>query len=560
MQGFYNVTKIEVMLLIILSLTSFLSVFSFVHVLADTAVVGDMAYYGVAYNFQRKGFYHNGLWWVFYANDATTHMGYKTSSDLSTWSSFTEIRTAGSGGHFDIWFNNTHVFYVYCSLGTVGQSVYFRMGIPKADGTISWSAGEQTVSGPSTFQTVSICTDTNGYPWITYGFSDALGFNITKNSKTDGTWVDDAGFPLKVHSIYSYAKVVPLTAGKVAMVYHYGWKLRSRCWNGTALTTEKAISTDTVGVDSFSVVAQGDNLHIVFLRDITNKIVYYNYTYATDSLSKEQVLSGGSYSSDSYPTICYDVTNARFFCVWTKTSTDNVYYTTASSTGKWDANETLWFTDTDISGFTGDQCSLFYSDYGQGMIAFLYPTASGYELNVYFYPRERALDIDPEILNLRSKGKWITGYIELPEGYDVADINVSTILLNDTFPAESTPTAIGDYDNDGVSDLTVKFNRTAVSEFIFSEGIKYGIATLTITGKLNNGTVFGGSDIIRVRMPGDINCDGIVGVRDVVSAASALGSHAGQARWNPNADENEDGIINAKDLCMVARDFNKSYR
>jgi hypothetical protein len=140
------------------------------------------------------------------------------------------------------------------------------------------------------------------------------------------------------------------------------------------------------------------------------------------------------------------------------------------------------------------------------------------------------VDVDPDALNLRSKGGWITAYIELPEGYDVADINVSTTMLNDTIPAELSPTAIDDYDNDGVPDLMVKFNRTAVSELILSEGIKYGNVTLTITGKLNDGTVFDGSDIIRVRMPRDINCDGIVDVRDVAAAASAFGSYLGHPR------------------------------
>ena len=33
------------------------------------------------------------------------------------------------------------------------------------------------------------------------------------------------------------------------------------------------------------------------------------------------------------------------------------------------------------------------------------------------------VDIDPDVLNLRSKGKWITAYIELPEGYGVEKIS-----------------------------------------------------------------------------------------------------------------------------------------
>jgi len=117
------------------------------------------------------------------------------------------------------------------------------------------------------------------------------------------------------------------------------------------------------------------------------------------------------------------------------------------------------------------------------------------------------IDIDPDTLNLNSKGKWITSYIEFPEGYDVTDINVSTIMLNDTIPAELRPTDIGDYDEDGISDLMVKLNRADVISYILANVDitklfeKRFMTTLTITGYLNDGTPFQGSTTIRIIMP-----------------------------------------------------------
>lgn len=114
------------------------------------------------------------------------------------------------------------------------------------------------------------------------------------------------------------------------------------------------------------------------------------------------------------------------------------------------------------------------------------------------------VDVKPEALNLHSKGRWITAYIELPEGYDVADINVSTIMLNDTIPAELRPTAIGDYDDDGIPDLMVKFDRQAVIDLIlqnYQPTGRFGTVTLTITGYLYDGTPFQGTDSIRIIMP-----------------------------------------------------------
>jgi hypothetical protein len=118
------------------------------------------------------------------------------------------------------------------------------------------------------------------------------------------------------------------------------------------------------------------------------------------------------------------------------------------------------------------------------------------------------VDVNPRSLNLISRGKWIAVYIELLEGYDVSNINVSTILLNETIPGELEPIAIGDYDNDAIPDLMVKFDRQKVINYTMSnvdlerlhEG-RFMTVTLTVTGKLNDGTPFQGSDTIKIILP-----------------------------------------------------------
>lgn len=103
-------------------------------------------------------------------------------------------------------------------------------------------------------------------------------------------------------------------------------------------------------------------------------------------------------------------------------------------------------------------------------------------------------DIDPDTLNLNSTGKWVTCYIEFPEGYNVPDINISTILLNETVPAEDHPTNISDYDEDGIPDLMVKFDRQDVID-ILELGDNVAI---TVAGKLFDETQFEGTDHIKV--------------------------------------------------------------
>jgi len=114
---------------------------------------------------------------------------------------------------------------------------------------------------------------------------------------------------------------------------------------------------------------------------------------------------------------------------------------------------------------------------------------------------EGVIDIDPDTLNRKSKGRWITAYIELLEGYDVDQINASTVAIvaidetDIVLPiyAELSPTEIGDYDDDGIPDLMVKFDRKAVIQVV-----TLGDRTIKITGSFYDGTEFEGSDTIRV--------------------------------------------------------------
>ena len=98
------------------------------------------------------------------------------------------------------------------------------------------------------------------------------------------------------------------------------------------------------------------------------------------------------------------------------------------------------------------------------------------------------------IYNFLNVNEYITVYIQLPDDYNLEDIDLSTILLNGEVPIGSWPWEIEDEDEDGIPDLKVKFDRSAVQD-ILKVGKKESIV---ITGQLNDGTWFGGEDRIRV--------------------------------------------------------------
>ena len=109
-------------------------------------------------------------------------------------------------------------------------------------------------------------------------------------------------------------------------------------------------------------------------------------------------------------------------------------------------------------------------------------------------------------MNLKTYvAKWITCYVELPLGCDVSDIDISTILVNGTIPAELNPICVGDEDGDGIPDLTIKLDRAQVIAYITANvnmtelaKTKFMTIILAVTSELYDGTPFQGHDTIRI--------------------------------------------------------------
>ena len=112
------------------------------------------------------------------------------------------------------------------------------------------------------------------------------------------------------------------------------------------------------------------------------------------------------------------------------------------------------------------------------------------------------VNIDPDTLNLGSKGKWITCYIELPAPYDVRNIDGASVTLNGVAAylgkegwakAEANGSNIVDSDADGILERMVKFSRSQVQAIL-----QPGQVLLTVSGELNDGSLLEGTDTIRV--------------------------------------------------------------
>jgi hypothetical protein len=110
-------------------------------------------------------------------------------------------------------------------------------------------------------------------------------------------------------------------------------------------------------------------------------------------------------------------------------------------------------------------------------------------------PVTMRFELTPGTLVLSSPGRWLTGFLQPVAPYSAADIDVASIRLNDIAPVDpSAPVLLGDRNGDGIADLTVKFDKIALSS-ILSEGESVPIeATGTIEDRW-----FSGRDAVRVR-------------------------------------------------------------
>jgi hypothetical protein len=106
---------------------------------------------------------------------------------------------------------------------------------------------------------------------------------------------------------------------------------------------------------------------------------------------------------------------------------------------------------------------------------------------------EAIVDIKPDVLNPRSRRRWLTCYVELPGGHDPHTIDVSTVVLNGEVYAATRPTTVGDYDADGIPDRMVKFPWSEVLASLDS----FGMVEMEVSGSAD-GNAFSAGDTVLV--------------------------------------------------------------
>lgn len=369
----------------------------------------------------------------------------------------------------------------------------------------------------------SIALDSNDHPHIAY-FDDAnddLKYAWWNGSAWNNETVDSAGLVGKYTSIaidsHDYPHISYQAQIQVGGMGHYN--LRHAWWNGSAWnieTVDTYVNHDiSMGLDSH------DFPHMSYFSAVDKNLRYARWTgnswriETVDPLWGMGHMSSLALDSHDFPHIGYfDGANDDLkYAMWNGStwfietvdsigrvgqdpslaidSSDfpRISYLRADSGlmyARW--NGTAWTLEiVDTIDALGDSISIAVDSKGHPHIAY-----NTWSRNLKYATKARllkpyvSLDIDPNTLNLNSRGRWITAYLTT-ENAKAEEIEPSSLLLNDIIPP-----AWWNIQND--TTLMVKFDRAAVQAILPVSNV----VDIKITGQWKDGEAFELHDIIRV--------------------------------------------------------------
>ncbi len=428
-----------------------------------TLVGKTLASTATAAGYQRKTFHANGRYWDFYCeSDPMAANGvYRSSTDGINWGSSTSIGTVTYGVRcLSVCFDGTYVHYARYDWS--GEDLYYRRGIPQANGVVAWSAAEQLVNANQRYGYPMITVDTNGYAWIASRRQIGGIYRpyIIKNAYNNGSWTNAAGFPYELSdasdSIYWRVSAVPLTGGKVYAMY-LGADMalsypKGQPWNGTHWGAEENITTTYLTKklgEAHSAVAIGDVVHFVHRNSGTPEdIIYVNRTAAGVWSEPEIVVDLPTYEFYVCPSLA-KLNGDRLIVFyeaydWEEVDPDTIRYKVYEA-DSWGSEQILVTEPSGIhSGTTWSSITSSYDPTVAGVTGVLYMngTATPYDVRYALFtdvvPIVTAGIHNPDMID---SDRWIFEGRKQYEFY----INVSYA----TDGAESYSAGIGFYDEAG---------------------------------------------------------------------------------------------------------------
>jgi len=228
------------------------------------SVVGtSLSSYATGLNYQRKTFYANGRFWIFYSDGQ--NMVFRSSTDGSTWGNSTVFESnSATGGELSLYFSGSHVHLAYRNASQTGKLNYQR-GQPQSDGTITFDPFQELNQIGVT--RVYITLDNDGYPWI--ASHNATHMLTWKSSLKNGSWTTDTGFPYVLSESDWTPIIVPYSNYMYLIYAEQGQLLKARRylggWGGEETISSSQVLGSALNQDTrWSLTSDDSTIHIAF--------------------------------------------------------------------------------------------------------------------------------------------------------------------------------------------------------------------------------------------------------------------------------------------------------
>ncbi|MCK5292301.1 MAG: hypothetical protein KAR39_09845 [Thermoplasmata archaeon] len=334
----------------------------------------------------------------------------------------------------------------------------------------------------------SLALDANDNPHVSY--RDIINRDL-KYARWDGnTWINET---VDTADNVGWTTSIALDSSDfphIAYADFTSFDIKYARWNVTAWVIETVDTSGVLGIAVSLALDSNDQPHIAYLNDTGSNIMY-----ATKADLQPPPILSYSPSHIDFGDLYPGVQDTKSFEIWNSgegtlqySFLENIPWiaVVSPSHGSSDGEHDIISVSIDTTGLSSGQYAgdvLISSNGGEGNVSV---SARVVET------RSLTLDIDPDTLNLKSKGRWITAYLTT-DGANADEIDASSLLLNDVLSPER-------WEVQNNITLMAKFNRAAVQAILpISEAVD-----IKITGQWMDGETFELHDIIRVILPGRV--------------------------------------------------------
>lgn len=229
---------LAILLILAVAIPVYAAVATFITVEDELPEVATVPVYGLNLQPSNNTFYAEDRHWILYV-DEDSDVVYTSAESGGEWTEHDIVAaTLLYGWEVACWYDydTNHIHYARHELGEPDDYVYYRMGTPVDDGTITWAAAEQPVATTpgdlNNFRT-TICLDKYGYPWVAWVDTNGIGaygiVYVESSSTNDGTWTGDISeeFDLAEHHVWCVS-IVPVTTGVLDDVVEVNYTLEDQ--------------------------------------------------------------------------------------------------------------------------------------------------------------------------------------------------------------------------------------------------------------------------------------------------------------------------------------------